>query len=165
MNVSLLITEVATSHIPGRNGSAAVVRPPRVVRRRAPVVVRVAGRWLQALAGIVVMVGLGAGEAVLKFRGRPLVAFASFGAFLAFAVLLFFVGREVIFGRRWAWRAAAVLAGTLLVLLLYVSGAGTRATMAQRSTAIAMTVVLFGVPLVLLGLRSTRAFFATADAT
>lgn len=153
-----------TSHIPGRNGNAGVVRPPSVVRERAPLVVRVVGRWFQALAGIFVMVGLGAGEAVLKFRGRPAVAFTAFGVFLAGAILMFFVGRGVILGRRWAWRAAVVLAGTLLVLLFYASAIGTRATMAQRSTAIVMTGVLFGVPLVLLGLPKTRAFFARREA-
>jgi hypothetical protein len=140
-----------------------MVRPPSV-RPRAPLVVRVAGRWFQALAGIFVMLGLGAGEAVLKFRGRPAIAFATFGAFLAGALLIFFVGRGVVLGRRWAWRCAAVLAGTLLVLLFYASALGTRATMAQRTTAIAMTGMLFGVPLVLLGLPKTRAFFARREA-
>ena len=156
-------TEAATSHISGSNGNVSIVRRPSVPAR-APLVVRVTGRWFQALAGIFVMLGLGAGEAVLKFRGGPAIAFATFGAFLAGAILIFFVGRGVVLGRRWAWRCAAVLAGTLLVLLLYASAIGTRATMAQRTTAIVMTGTLFGMPLVLLGLPKTRAFFARREA-
>jgi hypothetical protein len=110
------------------------------------------------------MIGLGAGEAVLKLRGSAVVAFAALGAFVVVAVFSFFVGRGVIHGRRWAWRSAAVLAGTLFVLLMYASGAGTRATMAQRSVAVAVTGVLFGMPLILLGLPSTREFFAAREA-
>ena len=130
----------------------------------APVIVRVLGRWFQALAGIVVMVGLGAAQFVmLKARGHAVAAFVTLGAFVALALLFFFIGRGVIHGARWAWRGGAVLAGTVFLCLIYAV-ANAPQPPAQRATALAVTALLFGAPVVLLGLPRVRAFFASARA-
>jgi hypothetical protein len=131
---------------------------------RAPVGVRVAGRWHQGLAAIVVMMGLAASEfAVVRARASAGALLEVMGAFVLLAVLLFVTGSALVRGRRWGWWLGVIVCGTLLVLLVYaVSAAPQPAT--QRWTATFVTSVLFGVPVILLGLPSTRRFFATREA-
>ncbi len=127
---------------------------------RPPIAVRVAGRWHQGLAAIAVMMGLGASEAaVVRARVSTGTLLGIMGAFVLLAALLFITGGALVRGRRWAWRTGVIACSTLLVLLVYaVSAAPQPAT--QRWTATAVTAVLFGAPVVLLGLASARAFFA-----
>jgi hypothetical protein len=157
-------TDRVTTHIPGANGHGSIVRPPappRRRRRRSPVVVLVLGRWFQALAGVAVMFGLGVAQSVmLKARGQLTAAAATLAAFVVLALVFFFIGRGLIHGRRWAWRGGAVLIGTVFVFLFYAV-AYTPQPMAQRHVGLGATVLLFGVPVALLGLPSVRAFFAS----
>jgi hypothetical protein len=152
---------IVTSHHAGTNGHSGFTMPARRRRRAAPVTVRVAGRWFQALTGIVVMVGLGVAQfMMLKARGHAMPAFVTLAAFVALAVLFFFIGRGIIHGRRWAWRGGTILAGTTLVFLVYAV-ANAPQPMGQRTIGVAVTVFLFGTPLMFLGLPSVRAFIAS----
>jgi hypothetical protein len=157
-------TQRVTTHIPGANGHGGVVRPPASRRRRhrgSPVIVRVLGRWFQALAGIVLMIGLGAAQFVMfKARGHATAGFLTLVGFAAFALVFFFIGRGLIQGRRWAWRSGAVLAGTVLIFLFYAV-ANAPQPPGQRTAALGVTALLFGVPVALLGFPSVRAFFAS----
>ncbi|MBI1734495.1 MAG: hypothetical protein HYR51_04910 [Candidatus Rokubacteria bacterium] len=128
--------------------------------RRAPLVVHLVGRWYQGLGAIVLMIGLGAVQ-FGAYRARAEIATVALVgiAFLALSAVLFLVGQSVIHGRRWAWRLGVVLAGTLLVFLLYAVTLAQQ-PLGQRVVATAITAVLFGVPLVGLGLPASRRFFA-----
>ena len=131
-----------------------------MLRTRSPIIVRVAGRWMQGLAAIVAMVGLGAGQfAVYKAGATTVTLLFIVALFVALAVLLFFTGQALIFGRRWAWRTAVIVTGTLLTFLLYAVIAAPQPA-AQRWMATAATVLLFGVPVVVLALPAARRFFA-----
>jgi len=147
-----------TTHHAGTNGNSGFTLPARPRRRAAPVTVRVAGRWFQALTGIVVMVGLGVAQfMMLKARGHATPAFVTLTAFVALALLFFFIGRGIIHGRRWAWRGGTILAGTTLLFLVYAV-ANAPQPMGQRTIGVAVTTFLFGTPLIFLGLPSVRAF-------
>jgi drug/metabolite transporter (DMT)-like permease len=157
---------LVTIHLPGMNGSASSLRPPapRPRRRPAPLAARVAGRWFQALTGIAVMVGLGAAQFVLqKARGQTLSLVLTFAAFVALGVAFFFVGRGIIHGRRWAWRAGAVLGGTLLIFLCYAVSNAPQ-PMGQKTIVLGVTALLFGTPVILLGLPSVRRYIAETPA-
>jgi hypothetical protein len=122
-------------------------------------IVRVLGRWFQALAGIVLMIGLGAAQFVMfKARGHATAGFVTLAGFAAFALVFFFIGRGLIQGRRWAWRSGAVLSGTVLLFLIYAV-ANAPQPAAQRTVALGVTALLFGMPVALLGFPSVRAFF------
>lgn len=122
--------------------------------------VRVAGRWMQGLAAIVAMIGLGAGQfALYQARATTVTLLLIVAAFVGLAVLLFLAGRGLIVGRRWAWRTAVIVTGTLLTFLLYAVIAAPQPA-AQRWMASAATVLLFGVPAIVLALPSARRFFA-----
>jgi hypothetical protein len=131
--------------------------------RRPPLAVHVAGRWLQLLAAIVAMIGLGAGQAALGARAGPLALTLVVLSCFGLAIGLFLVGRSVIAGRRWAWRTAVTVTGALLVFLLYAVVVAPQPA-PQRWIASVVTAGLFGVPVALLGLPSARAFFARATA-
>jgi len=153
-----------TTHHAETNGNSGFTLPSRPPRRAAPVSVRVAGRWFQALTGIVVMVGLGVAQfMMLKARGHATPVFATLAAFVVLSVLFFFIGRGIIHGRRWAWRGGTILAGTTLVFLVYAV-ANAPQPMGQRTIGVAVTAFLFGTPLVFLGLPSVRAFIANPPA-
>jgi hypothetical protein len=131
--------------------------------RRAPLVVHLTGRWYQGLGAIVLMIGLGAVQ-FASLRARAAVTTVAFVglAFLGLSALLFVVGHHLIHGRRWAWRLGVVVAGVLLVFLIYAV-AGLQHPLGQRVTVTAVTAILFGVPLVGLGLPSSRRFFASRE--
>ena len=127
---------------------------------RAPLVVHLAGRWYQGLGVIVLMIGLGAVQFASMRARAPIATVGLVGlAFLALSTLLFVVGHFLIHGRRWAWRLGVVVAGALLVFLIYAV-AGLHHPLGQRVVVTAVTAILFGVPLVWLGLPSSRRFFA-----
>ena len=131
--------------------------------RRAPLAVHLAGRWYQGLGVIVLMIGLGAVQFASLHARAAVTTVALVGiAFLALSTLMFVVGHFVIHGRRWAWRLAVVVAGALLVFLVYAV-AGLHHPIGQRVVVTAVTAVLFGVPLVVLGLPASLRFFARRE--
>jgi hypothetical protein len=133
-------------------------------RRRPPLAVRVAGRWHQGLAAIVVMFGLAAAEFAVKYaRASPGGLIATMGAFVALAAVLFVTGQGLLRGRRWAWRAGVISAGTLLVVLFYAVTVAPAQPMLQWWLTRLVTLVLFGTPVVLLGLPSALRFFAQRE--
>lgn len=130
---------------------------------RAPLVVHLMGRWYQGLGAVVLMFGLAAVQVAVVFGRAAATTAALIGiAFLALSALLFVVGHFVIHGRRWAWRLGVVVAGVLLVFFAY-NVAGLDHPLWQRVAVTAVTVLLFGVPLVGLGLPASRQFFARRE--
>lgn len=120
------------------------------------------GRWFQGLGAVVLMFGLAAVQAAVVLGAAVTTAALTGIGFLALSALLFVVGHFVIHGRRWAWRVGVVVAGVFLVCLVYaVPGLGH--PLWQRVAVTAVVAVLFGVPLVGLGLPGSRRFFAKRE--
>jgi hypothetical protein len=125
----------------------------------APLVVHLMGRWFQGLGAVVLTIGLGAVQQAVKFGALVTTAALIGIAFLALSTLLFVVGHFVIEGRRWAWQVGIVVAGAVLVYVVYMV-AGLGHPLWQRAAVTLVTLVLFGVPVAALGLPASRQFFA-----